>query len=61
MAGQVIGVNTAIFTQSAGYEGIGFAMPSNTVISVYNDLIGPDHKVIRGSIGSSSRRRCRLR
>ncbi len=51
MAGQVIGVNTAILTQSAGYEGIGFAMPSNTVIGVYNDLIGPEHKVIRGSIG----------
>ncbi|MHB1022977.1 MAG: Do family serine endopeptidase [Acidobacteriaceae bacterium] len=51
MAGQVIGVNTAIYTQSAGYQGIGFAMPSNTVIKVYNDLIGPEHKVIRGSIG----------
>lgn len=51
MAGQVIGVNTAIYTQSAGYQGIGFAMPSNTVIQVYNDLIGPEHKVIRGSIG----------
>ena len=51
MAGQVIGVNTAILTQSAGYEGIGFAMPSNTVIGVYNDLIGPEHKVVRGSIG----------
>jgi serine protease Do len=51
MADQVIGVNTAIITQSAGYEGIGFAMPSNTVIGVYNDLIGPEHKVIRGSIG----------
>jgi serine protease Do len=51
MAGQVIGVNTAIYTQSAGYEGIGFAMPSNIVINTYNDLIGPEHKVIRGSIG----------
>jgi serine protease Do len=51
MADEVIGVNTAILTQSAGYEGIGFAMPSNTVIGVYNDLIGPEHKVIRGSIG----------
>jgi serine protease Do len=51
MAGQVIGMNTAIFTQSAGNEGIGFAMPSNTIINVYNQLIGPDHKVIRGSIG----------
>ena len=53
MDGQVIGVNTAIYTQSAGYQGIGFAMPSNTVVSVYNDLIGPEHKVVRGSIGIS--------
>ena len=51
MNGEVIGVNTAIFTQSAGYQGIGFAMPSNTVASVYNDLISPSHKVVRGSIG----------
>jgi serine protease Do len=51
MAGQVIGINTAIYTQSAGSEGVGFAMPSNTVIRVYNDLIGPEHKVVRGSIG----------
>jgi serine protease Do len=51
MNGDVIGVNTAIYTQSAGYEGIGFAMPSNTVADVYNDLISPSHKVIRGSIG----------
>ena len=32
MNGEVIGVNTAIYTQSAGYQGIGFAMPSNTVV-----------------------------
>ena len=51
MNGEVIGVNTAIYTQSAGYQGIGFAMPSNTVVSVYNDLISPSHKVMRGSIG----------
>jgi serine protease Do len=51
MAGEVIGMNTAIYTQSAGSEGIGFAMPSNTIINVYNMLIGPDHKVTRGSIG----------
>ncbi|MGA2570414.1 MAG: trypsin-like peptidase domain-containing protein [Terracidiphilus sp.] len=51
MQGEVIGVNTAIYTQSAGYQGIGFAMPSNTVVAVYNDLIGPSHKVTRGSIG----------
>ncbi len=51
MDGEVIGVNTAIYTQSAGYQGIGFAMPSNTVVNTYNQLIGPDHKVTRGSIG----------
>jgi serine protease Do len=51
MNGEVIGVNTAIFTQSAGYQGIGFAMPSNTVADIYNDLISPSHKVVRGSIG----------
>jgi len=51
MNGEVIGVNTAIYTQSAGYQGIGFAMPSNTVVEVYNDLIGASHKVTRGSIG----------
>jgi len=53
MNGNVIGVNTAIYTQSAGYQGIGFAMPSNTVVAVYNDLISPSHKVVRGSIGIS--------
>jgi len=51
MNGEVIGVNTAIYTQSGGYQGLGFAMPSNTVVQVYNDLISPSHKVVRGSIG----------
>jgi serine protease Do len=51
MTGAVIGMNTAIFTQSGATEGIGFAMPSNTIAGVYNMLIGPEHKVIRGSIG----------
>src|SRR6201997_2799220 len=51
MAGEVIGINTAIYTQSGTYAGVGFAMPSNTVINVYNQLISPEHKVVRGSIG----------
>jgi len=51
MNGEVIGVNTAIYTQSGGYQGLGFAMPANTVVQVYNDLISPSHKVTRGSIG----------
>jgi serine protease Do len=51
MNGEVIGVNTAIFTQSGGYQGLGFALPSNTVVDTYNALIGASHKVTRGSIG----------
>jgi serine protease Do len=46
-------MNTAIYTQSMGSQGVGFAMPANTIASVYNMLIGPEHKVIRGSIGIS--------
>lgn len=53
MAGNVVGMNTAIYTQSMGSQGVGFAMPSNVLAKVYNDLIGPSHKVIRGSIGVS--------
>lgn len=51
MAGEVVGINTAILTGGQGYEGVGFALPSNLVAKVYNDLIGPEHKVMRGSIG----------
>jgi serine protease Do len=52
MAGQVIGVNTAIMTgsRSLGNEGVGFALPSNMAISVYNQIISHGH-VTRGSIG----------
>lgn len=53
MAGQVIGMNTAIYTSAAGSEGVGFAMPSNILINTYNMLISPEHKVTRGSIGIS--------
>jgi serine protease Do len=49
--GEIIGINTAIYTQSYGYQGVGFALPSNTVASVYNQLVGPEHRVARGSIG----------
>ena len=51
MNSEVIGINTAIFTESGGYQGIGFALPSNIVAEVYNQLISPEHKVVRGSIG----------
>jgi serine protease Do len=51
MAGEVIGINTAILTDTNSSAGVGFALPSNTVVQVYNQLIGPGHRVSRGSIG----------
>src|SRR6185437_14386754 len=51
MNGEVIGINTAIYTQSFGYQGVGFAMPSNVVRDVYDQLTTGDHRVARGSIG----------
>ena len=51
MLGEVIGINTAILTDTNVYAGVGFALPSNTVVTVYNQLIGPEHRVARGSIG----------
>jgi Do/DeqQ family serine protease len=37
--GELIGINTAIFSQSGGYQGIGFAVPSNLARRIMNDLI----------------------
>src|SRR5271169_1959966 len=51
MNGEVIGINTAILSETNAYAGVGFALPSNTVVDVYNQLTGPEHKVSRGSIG----------
>jgi len=51
MNGEVIGINTAILSETNAYAGVGFSLPSNTVVTVYNQLIGPEHRVARGSIG----------
>jgi serine protease Do len=48
--GELVGINTAIFSQSGGYQGIGFAVPSNLARRVMNDLIKYGD-VQRGSIG----------
>jgi serine protease Do len=50
--GELIGINTAIFSQSGGYMGIGFAVPSNMVRSVMEQLI-KGGKVVRGYMGVS--------
>jgi serine protease Do len=52
LAGQVIGINTAIATQRGTYDGVGFAIPSNTARKVYNALVTTG-SVRRGAIGVS--------
>ena len=47
---ELVGINTAIFSQSGGYQGIGFAVPSNLVRRVAGDLMRFG-QVRRGSIG----------
>ncbi|MDQ1470455.1 MAG: serine protease Do, partial [Bryobacterales bacterium] len=47
---EVVGINTFIMTQSGGSEGIGFAIPSNVVNSVYQQIRKDGH-VHRGEIG----------
>jgi serine protease Do len=51
--GNVVGINTFILTQSGGSEGIGFAIPSNIVRNVY-DQIRKDGHVHRGEIGATA-------
>jgi serine protease Do len=48
--GELIGINTAIYSQSGGYMGIGFAVPSNLVRRVVDDL-KQYGEVRRGSLG----------
>ncbi len=50
ISGELIGINTAIFSRTGGYQGIGFAVPSNMVRSVMDQLIQKG-KVTRGWIG----------
>ncbi len=50
MKGEVIGINTAIFSPSGGSVGIGFAVPSNLAEPIINQLI-KDGKIERGWLG----------
>jgi Do/DeqQ family serine protease len=49
--GELVGINTAIFSQSGGYQGIGFAVPSNLARRIVSDLTQYG-EVRRGSIGT---------
>jgi len=48
--GELVGINTAIFSQSGGYQGIGFAVPSNLARRVIDDFLKYG-AVRRGTIG----------
>ena len=48
-AGEVVGINTLIFSQSGGSEGIGFAAPSNIVRHVFDEIRG-NGRVRRGQL-----------
>jgi len=50
MDGEVIGINTLIFSQTGQSNGVGFAIPSNLANKVYAQLV-KDGKVTRGYLG----------
>ena len=50
MRGELVGINTAILSRSGGYQGIGFAIPSNMASTLMQDLLD-DGKVSRGFLG----------
>ncbi|MDE3017869.1 MAG: DegQ family serine endoprotease [Nitrospirota bacterium] len=50
--GELVGINTAIFSQSGGNMGIGFAVPSNMARSILGQLV-KSGKVVRGWLGVS--------
>ncbi len=50
--GELVGINTAIFSTSGGYQGIGFAIPSTMAKTVMENLI-KNGKVVRGWLGVS--------
>jgi len=50
LRGEIVGVNSAIFSQSGGYQGIGFAVPINMASKIMKDLIDKG-SVSRGWLG----------
>ncbi|MEJ2656176.1 MAG: Do family serine endopeptidase [Desulfobacterales bacterium] len=54
LKGEVIGINSAIISESGGFEGIGFAIPSDIAVHIADELI-KNGKVVRGWLGVSIR------
>lgn len=50
LRGEIIGINAAIYSQSGGSEGVGFAIPSNTARRILEGVI-KHGRVIRGYLG----------
>src|SRR5438270_669240 len=50
LSGEIIGINTAIISRSGGSQGIGFAIPSNTVKTALESLL-KQGRIIRGYLG----------
>src|SRR2546427_2295928 len=49
-SGELIGINTAIISQSGGYQGVGFAVPASMAKPVFDSLV-KNGKVVRGFLG----------
>jgi serine protease Do len=54
LRGEVIGINTAIISRTGGSQGIGFAIPSNTVRTALEALL-QHGRIIRGYLGIQTR------
>jgi serine protease Do len=52
--GEIVGINTAIISRSGGSQGIGFAIPSNSVKSALESLL-KQGRIIRGYLGIQTR------
>jgi serine protease Do len=50
MQGELVGINTAIISRTGGYQGIGFAIPSNMASQIAQALV-KDGRVVRGWLG----------
>lgn len=54
LQGEIVGINTAIISRSGGSQGIGFAIPSNSVRSALESLL-KQGRIIRGYLGIQTR------
>ena len=50
MAGEVIGINSQIFTRTGGYQGVSFAIPIDVALNV-KDQLAANGRVVRGRLG----------